>query len=143
MSKQSRPTLSRPRDPIQTVDGTEFEIPPEVARFAADHRQKLADWNRRLAEFRATDERVVVWGSGGKGISFLNSLPTAGLISYVVDINPDRQQKHIPGTAQQIVPPEFLIDYRPDTVILTNQLYESEIRQQLQELGIEVNFLTA
>jgi len=129
--------------PAQSVTTANTRIPPEVANFAATHQQKLEDWNRRLAEFRARDKRVVVWGSGGKGISFLNSLPTADLIPYVVDINPDRQQKHIPGTAQRIVPPEFLIDYRPDTVILTNPLYEREIRQQLQELGIDVNFLTA
>jgi len=130
-------------EPTVVTEAADTAIPSEVACFAAVHQQKLEEWNHRLAEFRARDERVVVWGSGGKGISFLNSLPTADVISYVVDINPDRQQKHIPGTAQKIVPPEFLIDYRPDTVILTNPLYECEIRQQLQELGITVKFLNA
>jgi hypothetical protein len=41
------------------------------------------------------------------------------------------------------VAPEFLTRYRPQTVIVTNQLYEREIRQQVADLGLICDFLTA
>jgi SAM-dependent methyltransferase len=119
------------------------ELPDEARGFVQRHNQKLADWNHRLAEFRRDRRRVVVWGSGGKGISFLNILPAGDVVEYVVDINPDRQQKYLPGSGQRIVPPEFLVDYRPDTIILTNPLYEQEIREQVDQLRIHCEFLTA
>jgi hypothetical protein len=34
-------------------------------------------------------------------------------IEYVVDINPRKAGRSVPGTAQKIVPPEYLRDYRP------------------------------
>ena len=42
--------------------------------------------------------------------------------------------------SQRIVAPEFLTEYRPDTVVLTNPLYEKEIKQQVHELGLTCDF---
>jgi len=115
-------------------------VPAVISRFGEIHRGKIEFWNGQLAEFRRAGRRAVVWGSGGKGLNFLNALPTAGLVEFVVDINPDRQGKFVPGSAQQIVAPQFLTEYRPDTVVLTNPLYEAEIKQQVHELGLNCNF---
>jgi SAM-dependent methyltransferase len=118
-------------------------LPAVVARFGERHREKMNTWTTRLRERAARGRRVVVWGSGGKGISFLNMLPTQDNIQYVVDINPDRQGRYIPGSAQKIVPPEFLVEYRPDAIILTNVLYEKEIKSQVAELGVTCEFQVA
>jgi hypothetical protein len=82
------------------------------------------------------EQRVVVWGSGSKGITYLNMLPAAASIHYAVDINPRKQGMHITGTGQRIVGPAFLADYNPDAVIVMNPLYIDEIRQTLNELGV-------
>lgn len=87
-------------------------------------------------------KRVAAWGSGGKGIGFLNSFDTESIIPYVVDINPRRQHKFIPGSAQKIIPPEFLRDYQPDFIVITNPLYAQEIKQQVHELNVKSEFLT-
>ena len=119
------------------------ELPDEIAEFAATHRRQLASWTERLAQFKQRGQRVVVWGTGGKGISFLNALGTSDLIQYVVEINPDKQGKYVPGSAQLIVPPEFLTEYQPDKVIITNPLYKQEMEQQAKDLGVSCEFLIA
>lgn len=118
-------------------------VPDAIRQFAEHHAEQMQIWTQRLHDYRDSGRRVVVWGAGGKGISFLNSLPTADSIEYVVDINPDKHGTFIPGSAQEIVSPEFLRDYRPQTIILMNGLYEEEIRQQLQALNVNAEFLIA
>ncbi len=117
-------------------------IPPEVADFANHHARSTTTWRTRLADFAENHSRVVVWGSGGKGTSFLNALDTGGIIHYVVDINPNRQGQHIGGSGQQIVSPEFLTEYQPNVIVITNPLYEREIKDQVAELGLSAEYLT-
>src|SRR5207245_5512566 len=104
--------------------------------FDAHHYRKLESWREKLGACRETGRKVVVWGTGGKGVSFLNSVGTESGIRYVVDSNPNRHGRFVPGSAQQIVPPAFLADYRPDVVILSNRAYDSEIRQQIASIGL-------
>ncbi|MEO2026770.1 MAG: class I SAM-dependent methyltransferase [Fuerstiella sp.] len=120
-----------------------IEIPHEVVEFASHHQQQMELWTQRLKEYEAPGRRVVVWGAGGKGISFLNQLPSSDAIPYVVDINPDKRGTFIPGSAQEIVSPEFLAEFKPETIILMNALYQDEIRQQVKELGLDCEFLIA
>lgn len=115
-------------------------LPEPVRRFAARHRENVDRWRARLQDHAAAGRRVVLWGSGGKGITFLNVVPGAEAIVAVADINPDRQGRFIPGTGHPIVAPEALCDLEPDVAILTNALYEPEIRSQAGELGLACSF---
>jgi SAM-dependent methyltransferase len=118
-------------------------VPTEIAEFASRHRQRLEYWNQQFREFQREQQRVVLWGTGGKGISFLNTLNTRGVIEYAVESNPDKQGQFIAGSAQRIVSPEFLTQYQPDTIIVTNALYLEEMRQQASALGVTAEFLVA
>ena len=100
-------------------------------------------WTERFEAYQKSGRRAVVWGTGGKGITFLNSLETHDVISYVVEINPDKQGKYTPGTGHLIASPEHLASDPPDTVIITNALYEREMRQQARDIGVECEFLIA
>jgi hypothetical protein len=68
--------------------------------------------------------KAVAWGARAKTTTFLNLL-RASSIDYVVDINPRKQGKFTIGTGQQIVAPEFLKDYYPASLLLTNGYYAS------------------
>jgi SAM-dependent methyltransferase len=118
-------------------------IAQDVDNFAENYRQKVEAWKMRLYEFRRTGKRVVIWGAGSKGISFLNTLKSPDVIEYVVDINPRKQGKFISGTGQKIVSPSFLRTYQPQVVILMNRNYEGEIRQQLQDMGLDAEIAYA
>jgi hypothetical protein len=62
-------------------------------------------------------------------------------IDYVVDINPNRHGKFIPGAGKQIIPPESLREYKPDTVIVMNPVYVNEIRQKLESMNIHAELI--
>ncbi len=123
---------------------TDFaEMIPVVKRFADEYASRMDSWRKQLAAWKADNKRAVLWGSGGKGISFLSSLPSSDVVKFVVDVNPDRQHHFIPVGGQEIVAPERLPEIRPDAVILSNPLYQQEITQQLDELGLQPEILVA
>jgi hypothetical protein len=114
-----------------------------AAAFAGNYRQKVGEWQERLAAMAGRGQRVVIWGAGSKGVTFLNTLKTGRRIEYAVDINPRKQGMYVAGSGQQIVPPDFLASYRPDTVIILNRNYQAEIGRQLAALGVPATIVVA
>jgi len=107
-----------------------------VASFPQRLEEKLAGWQKKLDDMQANGNKVVLWGSGSKGVSFLATLDAGNTIEYVVDINPHRQGYFMSGTGQKIVSPAFLQEYQPDVVIVMNGIYCDEIGQDLKKLGL-------
>jgi len=106
-------------------------------RFDLKLREAVFRWSRFIEYASVEGRRVALWGAGAKSVTFLNVIPGAERVECVVDLNPRKQGAFIPGTAQQVMPPERLIDFRPDVIIVLNPLYQSEIRQSLVSLGLE------
>ncbi|MFQ5653447.1 MAG: class I SAM-dependent methyltransferase [Planctomycetota bacterium] len=129
--------------PSQNGWGNPEEVSGRVPGFAEEYRRQLESWGARLEEMTASKRRVVLWGGGAKGVSFLNFLGIEEAVSHVVDINPAKQGKHIAGTGQRIVAPEELPYLGPDVVILMNPVYRDEVRASCRELGIEPEILCA
>lgn len=114
-----------------------------VAAFFRRYTEKIAAWKCELERIAVRGQKAVVWGAGSKGVSFLNTLKTAGQISHVVDINPHKQGKYVPGTGQEIVAPESLKDIDPDLIIIMNPIYISEIWETVKRMGLKCRILTA
>jgi hypothetical protein len=116
--------------PIAPTDMT--TLARHVHSFAENYSNKKEAWTQHLHALR--QKRVVVWGSGSKGVTFLNVMrPDVG---YVVDVNPRKQGMFVAGTGQQIVAPEFLRAYQPDAVIIMNPIYEREIEKTLHQMDV-------
>jgi SAM-dependent methyltransferase len=113
-----------------------------VATFPARCEERLGEWRGRLADFARGGKRVVLWGSGSKGVSFLTTLNAGNAIEYVVDINPHRQGYFMSGTGQKIVSPGFLRTYKPDVVIVMNAIYCDEIRRDLEQMRLAPELLS-
>jgi hypothetical protein len=113
----------------------EDDLDRSVVAFDEKYRAKVDFWQERLAS--AHDETVVVWGGGSKGVTFLNVLDKRGAIEYVVDLNPHKQGKFVPGSGQEVVAPEFLRAHRPTKVLVMNSIYIEEIRGAIDEMGLE------
>lgn len=113
------------------------EIAGLVASFPERVSRKLAAWAECLDAWRAAGKRVVIWGSGSKGVSFLTTVPNAAdTVEYAVDINPYREGYFMAGTAQEIVAPQALERLRPDVVVVMNRVYVPEISRTLSDLGL-------
>ena len=118
------------------------QLQHDVVTFRSKFQQQIDYWRAKLQEIARKNQRVVLWGAGSKGVTFLNILREQQIIQYVVDINPNKENKYIPGTGQQIVSPEFLIYYQPDIIIVMNPIYENEIRQMLNEMHLMPQLLS-
>ena len=112
-----------------------------VSRFGDNFGTMKASWQKRLSDYKCDGSRVVIWGSGSKGVSFLTTLGIEDSIDHVVDINPHRQGFYMAKSGQKIVAPEFLKEYQPRVVIVMNPIYCDEIGRDLKEIGIEAELL--
>ena len=124
------------------ADGIE-EVAGLVDAFGEKYRLKVEEWSEFLTRAATKGQRLVVWGSGSKGVTFLNTLQTHNQIEYVVDINPRKQGNYVAGTGQKIVPPEFLLEYQPDVIVIMNSVYKSEIKELCKQLGLSAEMRCA
>ncbi|NJO41198.1 MAG: methyltransferase domain-containing protein [Cyanobacteria bacterium RU_5_0] len=108
-----------------------------VQHFATHIEAKLNHWKQHLQRMQQEGKRVVIWGSGSKCVAFLTTLGMKDQIQYVVDINPHRHGKFVPGIGKQIMSPEFLKDYKPDQIIVMNSIYCNEIQRMLSNMNVE------
>lgn len=124
-------------DPVPPGPGDKLAGMAARARALSGYYRDTIERGRELLS-RARDEgrKVVVWSAGSKGVTCLNLLNVPGSVEYVVDINPRKHGKFIAGTGQRIVGPGFLASYRPDLVLVMNEIYTAEISASLEELGL-------
>jgi SAM-dependent methyltransferase len=132
---EARPSVARSGGRLTEEDDL-AELKAAVARFREGCPRNIATWRRRVAQFRARGKRVAIWGSGSKCVAFLNALDIHDEIGAVVDVNPYRHNKYLPGTGKRIAAPEELKEYRPDVVIAMNPIYLEEIRDSLRAMGL-------
>ena len=118
------------------------ELKKYVDQFKQRFDKKTGNWSAKLKHFHARNKKVVLWGSGSKGVAFLTALNGGSEVDYVVDINPHRQGTYMAGTGQLVVSPGFLENYIPDAVIIMNAIYRDEIRHDLDKMGLEPQMMT-
>ena len=129
-------------DPELPVESDVPVLEKYVARFQDNVHKKIEFWQTKLTDLDRQGRKIVIWGSGSKGVSFLTTLKIRDQIEYVVDINPYRQGTFMAGTGQLVVAPEFLQQYRPDVVIIMNAIYHDEIQKNLVRMRLDPDILT-
>lgn len=117
-------------------------IAQAVTHFTTHCPPLRAQWRAEIERLHSQGQRIVLWGGGSKGVSFLTTLGLTEQIEYVVDINPHKAGTFMAGTGQEIVLPTFLTGYRPDVVIVMNPIYRDEIQRSLQALGLSPDLRT-
>jgi hypothetical protein len=91
---------------------------------------------------QAAGRCAAVWGAGAKGVTLLNILHLApDVVPYVVDINPNKQGKYVPGTGQHIVSPAEAARLGVDVVFVMNPNYRAEIEAMASIAGIAAEFV--
>ncbi len=125
-----------PRGPLPLEDDLDL-LTQGVEHFRQSYPGVVRYWEDRLEHFDSHGQKVVLWGSGSKGVAFLNTLAGSDTIEFVVDINPHRQGTYMAGTGQPIVAPAALQDYKPDVVIIMNPIYKGEIKQELEAMSLD------
>jgi 2-polyprenyl-3-methyl-5-hydroxy-6-metoxy-1,4-benzoquinol methylase len=109
--------------------------------YGADEAVLRQQWLARLLELKAKG-KVALWGAGAKGATCANLVdPDCALIDCVVDLNPNKQGRYIPGTGHPIVAPADLPRRGVKSAILMNPNYREENLRLLAEAGIELDLI--
>jgi SAM-dependent methyltransferase len=132
--------VSEPSNKVHELEESIQETAKYVEYFSEHCGEKLSHWKNRLQKIHEEKERAVIWGSGSKCVAFMTTLGLKDEIGHIIDINPHRHGKFIPGAGKKIMPPQFLKEYKPDLTIVMNPVYYPEIKQMLDdmEVGTEV-----
>ncbi len=85
-----------------------------------------------------TPGKVALWGAGAKGATLVNLIdPKGSLIKCIVDLNPQKQGRYIPGTGHSIIAFQELPANDVTKAILMNPNYYRENLLLLQEAHID------
>jgi SAM-dependent methyltransferase len=97
---------------------------------------QVEETKRRLLEFlieaKRAGRRIAGYGAPGKGNTLLNYCGIrTDFIDYVVDRNPYKHGKFLPGTHIPIFAPQQIAETRPDYVLILPWNLQDEIMEQL------------
>ena len=109
----------------------------QAARTFATATAERVEWAAQSLRALRGDGDLVLWQAGGKALSLLTLTGTTGLVAGVVDVNPEKRGRFLPGTGVEILAPIDLRHVRPRHVVVMNAVYLDEIRETLAGLEVE------
>ncbi|MBN1910349.1 MAG: methyltransferase domain-containing protein [Pirellulales bacterium] len=91
----------------------------------------------QLAALRQAGRSVAFWGGTGKGAAFLNAFGVdAETFPVVVDSDEQKVGRFVPGTGQEIRPPDWLRQNPVDVIVITTRWRARDIFDEIQRRGI-------
>ena len=89
-----------------------------------------------LIEAKRAGKKVGAYGAAAKGNTLLNFAGVrADLLPWVVDRNPAKQGKYLPGSRIPIVTQPYLENAKPDYVVILPWNLKAEVMRQLEFIG--------
>jgi 2-polyprenyl-3-methyl-5-hydroxy-6-metoxy-1,4-benzoquinol methylase len=100
---------------------------------------RMEEVKRRLLEFlisvRGRGERIAAYGAAAKGTTLLNYCGIrTDFIDYIVDRNPYKQHKYLPGCHVPVYPVERIAETKPDYVLILPWNLRTEVAEQMADV---------
>ncbi len=116
-------------------------IPLLAKQFAESENELRRNWRDRVQRL-GTKGRVAIWGAGAKGVTFANLIdPDRKWIDCIIDLNPKKQGKYVPGTGHPIVSYKEIKPRGIKTAILMNPNYFCENLGLLNKENIRIDLV--
>jgi SAM-dependent methyltransferase len=111
-----------------------FDRPEPYLRFA-DRARRLREELRALVQgLKTKGRRIAAYGAAAKGTTLLSYCGLGpDVLDYVVDRNPFKHGRYMPGSKLEIRPVEQLLADQPDDTLLLTWNFAGEILQQQAE----------
>ncbi len=123
-------------DSVQTTLAEESRYDPRERKTYSLIQKKTkkikTDLLSTLIKYKKHGKKISAYGAAAKGITLLNYCEiTNDLIDYVVDLNPNKQGKFLPGSRIPIVDLKVLDTNPPDVLLILPWNLTKEIKLQL------------
>lgn len=123
-------------DSVQALLALEDGAGMSGVDFYHDFQDRILEIKRQFLSFllkaQAENKKVVAYGAAAKGNTLLNySGIRPDMIAYVVDRNPAKAGKFLPGSRIPVVSEEQLVADKPDWIVILPWNLRDEITQQL------------
>jgi len=117
--------------------GEKLEYAQQALDFSARATQAKHTIGTQLAELHRSGKRVAIWGGTGKGAAFINYYGAdAERFPLVVDSDRDKVGTFVPGTGQEILFRDVLLERPADVVIIPTQWRAKDIVAEMARAGI-------
>lgn len=109
--------------------------------FSLNEQDLILKWRKKVTDLK-NNGKVAIWGAGAKGVTFVNLIdPEKELIDFVIDMNPKKQHKFLPGTGHLIIDYAEIPEKKVKNAILMNPNYFEEILLLLNKKQIKINLI--
>jgi SAM-dependent methyltransferase len=110
----------------------------DLATYAA-FEEKVRETKRTLLSFliaaKRENRRIAAYGAAAKGNTLLNYCGVGtDFVDYVVDKNPVKQGRLLPGSRIPVLAPEAVFETRPDYLLILPWNIKDEVMQQMAEV---------
>jgi len=110
-------------------------------KFSEFEKGLLNNWLKKIKKIHSRG-KICIWGAGAKGVTFANMIdPNRKLIDCLIDLNPNKQGKFIPGTGHPIVNYKDIKLRKIEAAILMNPNYYKENIELLKESKISLDLI--
>lgn len=114
-----------------------------TSQFQRDEQRFCEEWKQTIQTLRQ-DGPVALLGAAGKGVTLANLIdPDGQFIACIVDLNPQKQQKYLPGTGHPIVSYEAMNAYGITSAVLLNPNYYEDTVRLLAHHQLSINVITS
>jgi hypothetical protein len=128
--------------PLDLTDARDRQI-AAVQGFEERHHAERKRWRSTVTRLADEGARPVLWGAGSRGVQLLNFADPDRRFAAVVDVNPAKWGRYLPGPGHRVDEPASLAGQDVRAVVITNPVYKSEIAASLAALGLDAEILTA
>lgn len=132
---EARPLKDRTETSLTKYHNNREILSNEFAQYEAEWKLKVGNLINEYNE----DGKIAIWGAGAKGVTFLNLIdPDCSLIDCVIDLNPNKVGRFIPGTGHEIIGHEDLGIRELSAVIIMNPNYFEENKRVIEQKQLNI-----
>ena len=103
--------------------------------FVKNKEEKLKSKFKKLMK----NGNIALWGAAGKGVCMANTIdPKHEFIECLIDLNPKKWGKFIPGTGHEIINSTEIEKRKIKTAIVMNPNYYNEIKKLIKEQNLDI-----
>lgn len=130
-----------PKATSRIVGSDQTKLLQRVRSYADAEASILRRWKTQI-EHLSRAGLLGIWGAGAKGVTFANLIdPECRSIDAVIDINPRKQGRFLPGSGHPIIDFRDIESRGITDIVLMNPNYKQENTELLDSIGIRANFV--